>query len=724
MAGSSTPVRRVSAIFGKGMITDTVVNTADLLTGLHDYELATKTVGSLQRLHDCYISRTGEIIGRGPWCGLNMGALPTSATDIFVGSSNAQHHSDLGVICVNGSNTTAAAANYNGVASATAFELRCLPIENVAPAIISPTAWYTHGNSVITNIAGTTSPFELCYHDALLPSEVLLSGSGGKICKWGGGTTASVSAASASGCYWNAGSSQVSAVGTSWLTTLDVGMYLMLDDPSCRNPVSNENVGLRIAKIVSNTVVQLDRTMTTTVTQAACVAWRAQSVCVVQGGTSAASAWNTIDYRPRSIGPICYHQGRLFVAGVADGNYNSVYDYSSIRWSFTNGGATAASPFDGIDAWAPNAKLVIGGGIGGVIRGMVSLGSQMLILKSGAIFALNNSVSNTEAGTGTIEQIVNGIGAKGWQSWKNTPKGVFFADDNGLYVYNGQTVENILTNRIQMWWNAMKRGQNELVVTYAKGRLYINGGKYDLVTLVYDLELDMFFTQSTPGNRAMVEPVTLTDTPVGIFGFNNQVSWGGGAGSGVGLHFTTVSASYTLVHTEHKDFLSYDQIGTTNFDNFDFSFTNAGGPLPEIWIVFALGEDTVSEGRIVNVHANVALSQGVGDIGGAANTFCRVSIFPGALGIVPSNFVNGFFSPAWPEVVLPDTIPCLTSPTASKDRTYRLPVTEVGRHTFARVKVFADASIVTKTPVTFRVYGISIDVEPVSNISSEFASGE
>lgn len=664
--------RRASDIFAKGMLTDATLPPP----------------GALLKMHDCYQLRTGELVGRGGRVAPASGTtISTSASNVWAGASEAKFHSDLGAMVCHGV-VAATATGVFGVTAATAYDMHTLELTSIDDHWIGgdfSALWKNHGSACLTTVAGATSPFELSWQSTLLPNEIVMAGYAGKLVKWGGSHNATASAASASGAYWTSGTNLINGSSTTWATQLEAGMYILLDHASCEDGTSGEQVALRIQKVVSNTQIAVDRKMNFTLDGTARVPWRATPIAVVQSGGASAQAWNVQDNRPRTIGVCCYHQDRLFTAGVADDQFNSVFDYSASRWS-GNRASNSQAQYSGIDYWHPAARIEVMPGVGGVIRGMVSMGSELVYIKSNALVRLQGVVTDDSAASATLDVITNGVGAQGWQAWKMTKAGLIFAHKEGLHLYDGKSVTNLTIGKVQAYWNAKLSDKSELIVNVVGNRVFVSGPRETTSTLVLDLDTGLFNTQSTYAQRAAIRMHNASDEWEGDWGFHEYPAAGG------------TSTKYSSIH---RELIDNPMGGTASGGNDSYGGgVTAANPRPDVWLAFPLGEDAVGEGRVNNIFTTMMLE------GSGANLEAR--LYHGLKGIDSS----GSSVPSWTAEVVPYEMDDNT-----KERTYRLDPEGTEYHSYARLRLTVDAAY-----SNFRLYAVAIDVEPGETIYSDYTA--
>lgn len=679
--------RRVSDTFKAGMITDVL-----------------GAEGSVYELSDMYVRRAGELCTRGPL--LSMSATATNA-GFHAGWSQAQFHPNLGVAACRA--TVSASGVTRHVSYASRFQLMGAPLQTVPSVSATPLtlSFITEGTDfdqvplhagVATAASAATGlPMERVVQMTNAGDEVLMAGEIGSLYKWGGCLvgaykTGSVAIATASGVA----SRIITGTGTSWATAIQEGQYILIDGV-CEKANGFQR-SYRITKVIDNTHLEIELPIWDGVNNTG-LTYRIQSVAVIQ---SPDGVWNQTDERPRQVGVVAYHQGRCWTAGVADRDtaYNTVYNYDRIRWSGTLD--ENSNGYSHLDLWGASASIDIFPGIGGSIRGLVSMGNELVVVKSHGLFRVTGSAAWDGSGSGLGVQIISTeVGANGFGAWTLTSRGLVIAARDGLYLYDGESVRSLTDGRIKRWWEANYPGK-EYVVSQYEDKVIVapafwaaNAGN----KLVWDAEQDLFWTMTsnTYEFSAGVSTYTSSDEFVADYCFE-----AGGELNSSSTRWHYIDGS----HLNHK--LGFDTyLGVA--DGYVGALGVTGLPKPAVMTQpYPLGEDPLSEGRVNNVIVHAATPI---NVNGSSNADqCTVYVLSGAshTGVTDQFNSNEFCGK---EYQLEYGV--AASSTEDLDRVHRIPVDGTEPAPYARILLDSNSGFVhSGSGLGMRIYAIGFDFEP------------
>lgn len=504
--------RRVITDFSKGMITDSIAEE-----------------GAVAYLQDMYLRKKGELISRGPVYANELDTITTPADKYTVGYSGSQFHPNFGLSAVRGMHDVWDTSK--DVRDADSYQLIGVGLANMA-GNDTPQEGLSLGWDVITegadrhqvchDVAGTLVNLEACYQSLNTGYETVYAGELGYVYKWGGSFMTPYN----TGTVTIAANNIITGSGTqTWLTSAEVGQYILIDGIG-ENTASLEQRAFRITAIFSDTTMTVESDLDISATARS---YRIQSVAVLQ---SPASVWNGDDEKPRTVGVACYHQNKLCLAGVSDVNsgFNSVYDFDSFRFSGTasESGTTADGNygFSHMDLWHPNAQVTITPGVGGFIRGMVSMNNNLIIIKSHGLFKVSGELGayNGRASAASLSVISSSIGAAGFRAWKETPAGLVMANETGLYVYDGASLTSLTNNRIDKLWESFSQYATEFTVNTFGSLVVIGSAMYpDLPTVCWDFEQDYFFVGTNMSFQTVETLYSADDIWLGHVGLAGHV---------------------------------------------------------------------------------------------------------------------------------------------------------------------------------------------------------
>lgn len=454
--------------------------------------------GSLEYMIDMIVGRKGELLTRGPVTGASF-SLGTPAGHHTTGFADCAFHPNFGTAFIRGVNNN----QFKHLNESQRFQLLASPLQ--ASSVIGTTAPVlsfgyatkgTNGDEVRLDHDVQVLPFEQCHQHAILPNEVVFAGLLGNLFKWGGSalpdyTVGTVSTTAGSRIVTGAG-------GTAWATQVEEGMYIFIDAVGEKGS-NGEQRAFRITYVQDNDTLEVDYPM------AASVAGRAYRIAGMAVVQSPPGTWNPDTDRPATAGIVAYHQGRLFVAGTADADtdYSTVFNLDRVRWSANAVDANEGGPetgFHHIDIWRPPAYIDVAPGVGGAIRGLVSMGDELVVIKSHALFRITGSPAVSGGSTNLnvqVQLIADGVGASGLKAWAMTKRGLVIASQDGLYLYDGMAVKSLTDGRLSRWWRNNYRFYTFTVTAYNDKVIVstwlpeaLGGGA--TTSLLWDIEKDYF----------------------------------------------------------------------------------------------------------------------------------------------------------------------------------------------------------------------------------------
>lgn len=152
-----------------------------------------------------------------------------------------------------------------------------------------------------------------------------------------------------------------------------------------------------------------------------------------------------------------YHQGRLFLANKSQLSWSGTIDetlqmtatglFASASASTavtTSTSATYGVEYKHTSLYSASSYVNVFPHIGGDIVGLVSMAGELLIMKRGGLFRIVGGVSyDGESNSFDLQVISNSIGPEGEFSWTETPAGVVFTWNDGIWLYDGNEVQEI-----------------------------------------------------------------------------------------------------------------------------------------------------------------------------------------------------------------------------------------------------------------------------------------
>lgn len=162
-------------------------------------------------------------------------------------------------------------------------------------------------------------------------------------------------------------------------------------------------------------------------------------------------------HNPSGRSGAAYHQGRLWLADKSKLSWSGTVDETlqmTATGSFSSSsaatGVTTASTatygieYKHISLYSTASYLNIFPHIGGDIVGLVSMTDGLLIMKRGGLFRLVGSVSyDGESNAVDLQVVSNSVGPESEFSWSETPAGVVFTWNDGIWLYDGNEIQEI-----------------------------------------------------------------------------------------------------------------------------------------------------------------------------------------------------------------------------------------------------------------------------------------
>jgi hypothetical protein len=210
------------------------------------------------------------------------------------------------------------------------------------------------------------------------------------------------------------------------------------------------------------------------------------------------------------------HQDRLFLANfdpgwVQDGNDVTERERnpSRVRWSAAyaeNGDGTIDTDLAvyGEHLYYENGFVDVFPGQGGAITGMHSLGNSLVIVKEDSVYALRGSVSSKGFPSGATVDVVNlESGSNSYRGSAKTEIGVVWANNRGLWVYDGNQVLNLVDTVIDTAWNKVITDFSDVVVSGANERIIVQQPSNN-IAWVYHIDKQYFTRQSCHPHTAIL----------------------------------------------------------------------------------------------------------------------------------------------------------------------------------------------------------------------------
>lgn len=162
-------------------------------------------------------------------------------------------------------------------------------------------------------------------------------------------------------------------------------------------------------------------------------------------------------HNPSGKDGAAYHQGRLWLANGSklcwSGTVDETLQMTATGYfatgrqttSVTTGGtATYGIEYKHISLYSSASFINVFPHIGGDIVGLVSMNDELLVMKRGGLFRVVGGVSyDGESNSFDLQLISNSIGPESEFSWAETPAGVVFTWNDGIWLYDGNEVQEI-----------------------------------------------------------------------------------------------------------------------------------------------------------------------------------------------------------------------------------------------------------------------------------------
>lgn len=164
-----------------------------------------------------------------------------------------------------------------------------------------------------------------------------------------------------------------------------------------------------------------------------------------------------LKHNPSGRDGACYHHGRLFLANgsriswsgtvdetlqmTATGNFATGTASTSVT---TAGSATYGIEYKHISLYSASSYVDAFPQVGGDIVGLVAMDDSLIVLKRGAIFRIVGGVSyDGETDAFDIQVVSNSVGPESFFSWAETPAGIVFTWDDGIWMFDGNEPQEI-----------------------------------------------------------------------------------------------------------------------------------------------------------------------------------------------------------------------------------------------------------------------------------------
>lgn len=503
--------RRVVSNFSKGMITDSISEE-----------------GAVAYLQDMYLRKKGELISRGP---VYANAAETVATPVdayTVGYGAAQFHPNFGLAVIRGIHDTW--SNTSNVRTAQNYQLIGAGLQSISgndtPQEGLSITWglISEGaDSAQCSVRhdGTMVSLEACYQSFNTGEEMIFLGENGYVYKWGG----SFEGATSTGTVSISANGIITGSGTqSWSTTAEVGMYILIDGVA-ENGNSGNQRAFRITSVIDNTHLGIELALDADATARN---YRIQRLACVQ---SPEDVWNADTEAPFTVGVGTYHNNKMYVAGVSDVNsyFNSVFDFDSIRASGDpdERGEGSSANFSHLDLWHVNHQFRVMPGVGGFIRGLVSMGTNLVVIKSHGLFAISGNATwnGNVSSSYDISVVSSTIGAAGFRAWFNSPAGLILANDQGMFLYQpGEGISSLTSGRIDLLWESFSHYAEDMVVNCFGSLVTVGSSQYpDLPCICWDMEKDYFWVGTNMSFQSVVTLYDSADQWIGHAAFAGHV---------------------------------------------------------------------------------------------------------------------------------------------------------------------------------------------------------
>lgn len=467
--------------------------------------------GAVAYLQDMYLRKKGELISRGPVYA-NQRATIETESKFTTGFSGGSFHPNFGTSAVRGLHTSWDVDK--DIRDSEAFQLIGVGLQSVltndTPQEGLSMAWQTitegtNHAQVYHDVAGTLRNLEACYQSVNTGSETVYFGETGYVYKWGGSFATTYATGTVSLV-----SGIVVGSGTSWLANCEAGQYILIDGVG-ENGTSGEQRAFLITAVLADTQIQIEYSG---LPDSGPHNYRIQSVAALN---SPAGVWNGDTEKPFTVGVGCYHQGHLVLAGVsdADSGFNSVFDFDKVMVSGTldNKGSGTSAGFSHMDLWHTAAAFRVMPGVGGFIRGMASMGNNLVIVKSHGLFKVNLGTlaytsSGDVQGLPSLSVVSSTVGALGFRAWAETPVGLVLANETGLWIYDpDEGLQNLCDGRIDNLWESFVHYARDLTVNVIGSLVVVGSSAYpDLPCIVWDMEKNYFWVGS---NMSFSKTLTL-----------------------------------------------------------------------------------------------------------------------------------------------------------------------------------------------------------------------
>ncbi len=334
-----------------------------------------------------------------------------------------------------------------------------------------------------------------------------------------------------------AGSTTITGTTTLWAANAEAGQYLFIDDSG-----SGLNRRLfRVVTVTDDTHIVVDRAPDTS------VAGKGYSIQALGRLSSPDNIFSSgsaaVNYPAARL--ICAHQDTVFVADTTE--YDSgLHQRHASRLRRAGSVTEGSGIFQGADYWQANAYVDVALGSGSRITALATMGDALVIFKDVGVFVMRGTMASDGTPNGAYISPIPGaakIGVKSQLSVVQSRIGLVFADEFGVWVYDGASVRSLTFGRVARAWTSLytPSGAGSFIASALSDRIVFSvaatadglsaysGGTS---SLVYNFEHDAWYTVTTPNNgggisRAVYQsavPISLTTSGGGEVYVTNSSS--------------------------------------------------------------------------------------------------------------------------------------------------------------------------------------------------------
>lgn len=228
----------------------------------------------------------------------------------------------------------------------------------------------------------------------------------------------------------------------------------------------------------------------------------------------------------------CAHQERVFFGNTTDFVYSGTAGVlknfpSRIRWSGLPDDASSAPVFEGNRYFNSDAYLDLDDA-GGEILGLESFNGALVVIRRQAVQVITGSFATDGSRTGaSVNTVARSVGASGHHAWESFEEGIAFADEKGVYVWDGSQVTNLTRGAVERTYRQMVSGNAENIIVQTPGnRIMVHAAAAPSgdLALVFDFNVGGWFRiqLANPYSR-------MVDTGTGYLALvNDEFDLGGG----------------------------------------------------------------------------------------------------------------------------------------------------------------------------------------------------